>query len=138
MKTLYKLTPFLILAAACSSPRTNVTEKDSHGNYVTTSDYQSMDRTEFEASIKAGLKDFDRNLVDLRTRANELGGDALKEFSDWADKLAAKRTTVVSELERGDATLADDWPDQRQRTLDAYDSLREDLDEAFEDVLEEG
>lgn len=139
MKTIFKLTPLLLLsAAACSSPRTNVTEQDAYGNYVTTSNYQSMDRAEFESAMRAGLENYDQLIADLRLRANELGGDALKEFSDWQEKLDGKRTTFVSELEKGHATLADDWGDQRQRTLDSYNDLRDCLDTAYEEVLEEG
>jgi hypothetical protein len=137
MKAVILVTPLLILSAACSSPRSNVTEQDSQGNYVTTSEFQSMERTEFQVAMKAGLQDFDKRLTDLRWRANELGGDSLKEFSDWADDLEEKRTEFENELKRSDAALADDWAEQRERTVEAYDSMRKALDEAYEEVLEE-
>jgi hypothetical protein len=96
-----------------------------------------MERTEFQVAMKSGLQDYERRLTDLRWRANELGGDSLKEFSDWADKLEDKRLEFENELKRSEAALADDWADQRERTVEAYDSLRKALDEAYEEVLEE-
>jgi predicted nuclease with TOPRIM domain len=136
MKTTLFLSSTLVLAAACSGPRTNVTERDAYGNYVTTADYQSMDRASFTIAMREGLEDYERRLVDLRQRANELGGDALKEFSDYQEELDEKRVDFENEMERTEATLAENWPDQRERTLDAYYELRDHLDEAFEEVLE--
>lgn len=137
MKTTILLSTALVLAAACSSPRSHVSEQDAYGNYVTTSDYHAMDRTSFMSAMQAGLADFERRMDELRERANELGGDALKEFSDYADELAQKKTTFENELQRSEATLVDDWPDQRERTLDAYYDLRDNLSEAYEDVFDE-
>jgi TolA-binding protein len=137
MKHLILITSLLALSTACSSPRSNVTEQDAYGNYVTTSDYQSMERTEFQVAMKAGLKDFDARLADLRGRANELGGDSLKEFSDQAEKLDELRTDFVNELEKADASLEDDWAEQREHTVEAYDKLRKGLDHAYDEVLEE-
>ena len=137
MKAALLISSLALITTACSSPRSNVTEQDASGNYVTTSEYQSMERTEFQVAMKAGLQDYERRLTDLRWRANELGGDSLKEFSDWADKLEDQRLEFENELKRSEASLADDWADQRERTVEAYDSLRKMLDEAYEEVLEE-
>jgi hypothetical protein len=70
MKTVILITPLLVLSA-CSSPRSNVTEKDNQGNYVTTSEYQSMERTEFQVAMKAGLQDFDKRLTEVLVLIHE-------------------------------------------------------------------
>lgn len=122
--------------AACEGPRTQVTQRDAAGNYITTADYEAMERSEFETAMHAGLQDFDERMSKLRERANELGGEPLAEFSDWAEDLEGKRVAFVNELVRTESALVDDWPERRSETLEAYYDLRECLDEAYEDVLE--
>ena len=126
----------IALAASCSSPRTNVTKQDAQGNYITTSEFNSMEREDFRESMRAGLADFDQRMAQLRKRANELGGDHLSEFADWSTTLEEKRTSFNNELEQTKAVLANDWPDQRAATLECYYDLRECLDEAYNEVLE--
>lgn len=127
----------LALAPACSSDQPRATDQDPYGNYATTSNFHSMQRAEFEQAIRAGLEDFDRRYRELRTRANELGGDTLDEFADWTDDLEQKRDVVQNELARMDTALDDEWPDRREATLEAYEDLRDCLDEAYEEVFEE-
>jgi hypothetical protein len=132
--------PSLILVAcavsACKSDPPPVTMRDAQGNFVTTADYESMDRAEFIRSIEAGLADFDKQLGDLRTRANELGGDSLKEFAEHEGDLRDERTTVVNQLTIARNALDDKWPEERAETVDAYMDLREDLADAQKEVLD--
>lgn len=136
MKTLTCTLVLSLLASSCAGPSREVTARDTHGNYATTSDYRAMQRTEFRAAMRAGLADYDERVDMLRDRANKLGGDVLSEFSDWQEDLAEKRVTFVNELERTEAVLAENWPDQREATLESYYEMRECLDEAYEEVLE--
>lgn len=135
--------PFLagcVLAAcalsACKSDPPRVTLKDSQGNFVTTADFEAMDREEFIEAIEAGLSDFDTQLNELRTRANELGGDSLKEFAECESELQKERTALVNQLAIARNALNDKWPAERAETVDVYTSLREDLAEAQKDVLD--
>src|SRR5688572_21919402 len=84
--------------SACKSDPPRVTLRDSQGNFVTTADFEAMERDEFIEAIDAGLADFDSQLGELRTRANELGGDSLKEFAGCETELQEQRTTVVNQL----------------------------------------
>jgi len=135
-KTNYPLIALLVGLAACENTRSQVTQKDAQGNYITTSEYQSQDRAKFETAMREGLADFDQRVDQLRKRANELGGDSLSEFAECSDELQEKRVTFVNELERTKAVLADDWPSQREATLEAFYDMREALADAFDDVLD--
>jgi hypothetical protein len=132
--------PSLLLAAcvlsACKSDPPQVTMRDAQGNFVTTADYEAMDRKEFIQSIEAGLTDFDQQLGELRTRANELGGESLKEFADCEGDLQEDRTTVVNQLTIARNALDDKWPKERSETVEAYMELRDNLAEAQKDVLD--
>ena len=126
----------LLTTAACSTTEPNVTIQDAQGNYITTSDYESMQRTEFIDAMKMGLRDFDSRMTDLRTRANELGGEHLSDFAECETELREARTNFESQLSIAENSMAGDWPEERSETVKAYQELREDLDEAFEDVLD--
>lgn len=126
----------LPLAFACKGPDSNVTVRDEQGNYVTTSDFRSMDRAGFLHAMSAGLADFDQQLDDLRERANTLGGDALQTFAKRSETLQEKREHFVNQIARAEAALEKNWPDRREETLEAYHDLREELDEAYEDTLD--
>lgn len=121
---------------ACRTTDHNTTKQDAGGNYVTTSKYESMQRAEFVDSIEAGLRDYDNLFAKLRTRANELGGDALKEFANCESKLAEQRTAVVNQLAIAKSSLNDSWPKERAKTVEEYEELREDFAEAEKDVLD--
>lgn len=136
MKRLQGTILALVGLAACEGPRTHVTKQDAQGNYVTTSDYEVMERTEFKGAMRDGLADFDEGVTQLRDRANELGGESLSDFSEWAEDLQKHRTAFVNQLKRSEAALIDDWPDQRAATLEAYYDMRGCLDEAFDEVLD--
>ncbi len=129
-----------ILAAfalsACKSDPPRVTMKDSQGNFVTTAEFEAMDREEFIESIEAGLSDVDTQMTQLRTRANELGGKSLKEFAECEGELQKQRTTVVNQLAIARNSLNDKWPKERAETVEVYMELREDLAEAQKDVLD--
>lgn len=125
-----------LLFASCESSQSNMTVRDSAGNYITTSDFRAMNRVEFFRSMDAGLADFDEQLAELRARANTLGGDTLHEFADCEDHLMEMRTDFVNQLAVAENALDDDWPEERGETVDSYEDLRGALSEAFEDVLD--
>ena len=126
-----------MFAAGCGSPRQNMTLRDAQGDYITTSDYRAMARTEFFDAMDAGLDDFDARMEQLRKRANQLGGETLEEFAECEDDLAEERRDFENQLTIAENALDKDWPDQREETVDAYVELREALEEAYEDVLED-
>ena len=103
--------PSLFLAAcalsACQSNEPRVTLRDSQGNFITTAEFEAMDRDEFILAIEAGLVDFDKQLDELRTRANELGGSSLKEFADCERDLQEERTSTVNQLTIARSALND-------------------------------
>lgn len=95
-----------------------------------------MDRVEFFKSMDAGVKDFDAQVINLRKRANELGGDSLGEFADSEGKLVEERTAFANQVLIAKNSLDEDWPDEREKTVKSYESLREGLSEAYDDVLD--
>lgn len=121
--------------AGCASPETAPTTRDTNGNYATTSQFNSRQRSEFTASMRAGLEDFDRRRTELETRASRLGQVAVDELHQHLPGLAEKRTGCVNELARLDATLDKDWPDRRRDAEEAYQGLRAALDAAYDEVL---
>lgn len=125
------------LLAGCSSPEPPPSARDSQGNYATTSDFDTMSRSELVAAMDAGLADVDRRRVELEQRAETLGPDAIEELHDREPKLAELRTKFVNEMARLKASLEPDWKDRRDDVVDAYDDLRKGLDKAYEEVLEE-
>lgn len=137
MRSQLFVSSLLLLTAACSSTEPNVTIQDAQGNYITTSDYEAMQRTEFIDAMNMGLQDFDKRMTDLRSRANELGGEHLSEFAECEEELREARTSFESQLSIAENAMANDWPEERSETVRAYADLREDLDEAFEEVLED-
>jgi hypothetical protein len=124
------------LLGACQSDE-KVTTKDAHGNYATTSDYVAMNRNELMAAMDAGLVDVDRRKLELEQRAETLGQDAIDELHDREAELVEKRTKFVNEMARLRAALDADWKDRRDDVVDAFKDLREELDNAYEEVLEE-
>ena|SRR5262245_24759071 len=127
-----------LAVAACASEAKKVTYQDTRGNYATTSNFNSMERTDFTKAMHDGLNDFDLQLKQLQLQAQKLGPDALEEYHDRIDDLEAKRREFAAELTRHDAMLADDWRKNREDVADDYVDLRHDLDEAFDEVIEEG
>lgn len=123
--------------AACGSPRENMTIRDSQGRYITTSEFRSMNRAEFFDAMEAGLEDFEQRVSELRERSNELGGDTLAEFADHEEDLTEARVGFENQLEIAESALAEDWPDERSNTVECYYEMREDLEDAYEDVLEQ-
>jgi len=136
LKTTIILALPLLVLSACKSPQQQVTLQDPQGNYVTTADFHAMQRTDFVAAIKAGVADYDGQMKALRTRANELGGDSLREFADCESKLLKRRTDVVNQLSIAENALESAWPKERAKTVDTYMELREEFTEAQKDVLD--
>lgn len=132
------LTTFLLIAAlgACTSTDSSVTTRDAAGNYVTTAEYEAMHRNEFFTAMQAGLDDFDQRFEALRERANDLGGSALGEFAEWTERLERQRADVRNALDKAEAALDDDWPKRRSEAVEAYEKLRNSLDEAYDEVLD--
>lgn len=131
----YATLALLALSAGCVSSEPRATARDSRGNYATTSEFNSMQRSEFMAAMRAGLDDFDRRRAELEARASRLGQKAVEELHDHLPGLVKRRTDFVNELARLDATLDKDWPDRRRDTEEAYRDLRAALDEAYDEVL---
>jgi hypothetical protein len=125
----------LSLLGACASEEP--TKQDRYGNYATTSDYRSMDRVQLTAAMDSGLADVDRRREELEARAQTLGQDAIDELHDHEGKLSKLRTEFVNELTKLRAALDKDWKDRREDTVDAFEDLREYLDDTYEDVLDE-
>jgi len=125
----------LALLAGCSS--TEPTAQDRYGHYATTSDYRSMDRVQLTAAMDAGLADVDKRREQLEARAETLGQDAIDELHDREAKLSKLRTEFVNELAKLRAALDKDWKDRRDDTVDSFEDLRDGLDNAYEEVLDE-
>lgn len=125
------------LAAGCASDAKDAMRKDSRGNYASTAKYNAMERDEFEAAMRSGLRDFDERLGSLKREAEALGPDALEEYHDSLDGLMESRREFAAEIERHDSMLAADWPGNREHVAEMYVELREDLDDSYEDVVDE-
>lgn len=125
------------LLGGCSSPENPPTARDAQGNFATTSDYDSMNRTQLIAAMDAGLVDVDKRRLELEQRAEQLGPDAIEELHDREPKLSELRTNFVNEMARLKASLEPDYDDRREDVVDAYQDLRKGLDKAYEEVLEE-
>lgn len=125
------------LLGGCSSADEKPTARDAHGNYATTSDYDTMSKTELVSAMDAGLIDVDRRKLELEQRAEQLGPDAIKELHDREPKLSELRTNFVNQMARLKASLEPDWKDRRDDVVDAYADLRKGLDKAYKEVLEE-
>jgi hypothetical protein len=133
------LTLAAALLPACTTAASHYTQRDPHGNYATSSDFNSMDRAEFMAAMHAGLRDFDARMTSLELKAQTLGSDALEEYEGDANDLQDARRLLDAELTRLDAILEqDDWEDLRDDIIDDYEDMREMLDDTFDEVLEEG
>ncbi len=126
----------LLSLASCEGNSLPPTQRDIAGNYATTSDYKSMMRTDFLAAMRAGLDDFDSEVLALQRRATELGGDSLQEFADCSEGLREARTQFANQLEKVESAMNEDWPDRREEAVEQYDELRSMLDEAYDEVLE--
>ena len=138
MKRALITTGILAVAVACSTSDANEAQvRDSHGNYASTAQYNAMARTEFDAAMDAGLRDFDVRLKSMELEANSLGPEALEEYHAALDDLMQKRRSFEGELARHRAMLDDDWRNNREDVAEAYESLREELDETYEEVVEE-
>ena len=125
----------LALLAGCSS--TEPTAQDRYGHYATTSDYRSMDRAQLTAAMEAGLLDVDKRREQLEARAETLGQDAIDELHDHEADLSKLRTEFVNDLTKLRAALDADWKDRRDDTVDSFEELRDSLDEAYDEVLDE-
>jgi hypothetical protein len=125
-----------VVSAACSSPQVHSTERDAQGNYASTSEYKSTQRSEFTTAMRAGLADFDKRRAELEERANKEGQESVNELHAYMPDLVKKRTTFVNEIARLEAALDKDWPARRETTQEAYDDLRDYLDEAYKKVLQ--
>jgi hypothetical protein len=126
------------LAAACSSEAKKAVHQDTRGNYATTSNFNAMERTDFTKAMHDGLNDFDMQLKQLELQATKLGPDSLEEYHERIDKLQAQRREFAAELAAHDAMLADEWRKHRENVADHYVDLREELDETYDEVIEEG
>jgi len=137
MKTTLGLIVLASFATACASDANKEMKKDVAGHYATTSQYNAMERDEFNAAMDAGLRDFDSRLDALKVQAEKLGPDAVEEYHSHLDELAAKRREFGAEVEKHKTMLADDWRKEREDVAEDYVDLRQCLDDAYEDVIDE-
>jgi hypothetical protein len=137
MKIHLGLIALLALAAGCLSDTKKSMQKDAHGNYATTANYNAMERDEFGAAMRSGLRDFDTRLASLKTEAEALGPASVEEYHDSLDELQEGRRVFAAEIERHDAMLAPEWRSHRESVAEMYEELREDLDDAYESVVDE-
>lgn len=127
----------LVTAACCSDSRSRTTDRDSDGHYATTSQYRSMERKPFLASMNAALLDHDRSVKELERRAKELGTAKVETMSEHTPTLAEKREVLVNKMMAVENSLDADYEDRREEAYEAYLELREALDEATDDVLDD-
>ena len=138
-----KITPIVSVlalaafAAACVSDADRVEHRDMKGNYASTAKYNAMERDEFNAAMEAGLRDFDQRLESMKTEAAALGPDAVDEYHDALNGLMEDRREFVAEFDRHRSMLEDDWRDHREDVAELYVDMRDDLDDAYEQVVEE-
>jgi hypothetical protein len=137
MKSTLSLLALAALATACSHDADRVQQRDVAGNYASTAQYNAMEREEFDAAMAAGLRDFDLRLESMKLEAAALGPDALEEYHGCLDELMSERRAFKAEFERSRSMMADEWRDHREDVAEKYVALRSDLDEAYEEVVEE-
>jgi hypothetical protein len=131
----------LVLCAAttgCRSDASRLTHTDAAGHYATTSDYDVLERQEFTAAIRAGIRDFDEKLLVLQREAEGLGPDAREEFHGDIEQLRDRRAEFAAEFERLGAMLDEQWVDHRETVAELYLELRDALDDTVDEVAEEG
>lgn len=130
------LTSALIPTLGCSSDREHrSTKRDRAGEYATTSQYRSMEREPFLKSMRAALDDFDKRVNELERRAKELGVEKVEALSELTPELAERRETLKNQIMRVEHSLDGDYSDRREDAFEAYEEMREALDEASEEVL---
>ncbi len=137
MKTTLCLIALGALMSGCSSESHEGVRKDVHGNYATIAQFNAMERDDFTAAMQAGMREFDQRLVSLQAQAEALGPDAMEEYADDLEDLTAQRRAFEAEVEKHDAMLGGEWRDHREDVAEQSIELRESLDDAFEDVVDE-
>jgi hypothetical protein len=137
MKTMLGLIALGALIAGCASDANESMRKDTHGYYASTAHYNSMERDEFVAAMRAGMRDFDAKLASLQTQAAKLGPDAMEEYHGDLDELMEQRREFEAELEKHNAMLSEEWRDHREDVAERYLELRHSLDETYDEVVEE-
>lgn len=125
------------LATGCASDTHETTRTDPLGNYASTAQYNALERDDFTEAMEAGLRDFDTRLASLKVQAGNLGADALEEYHGHIDALMEQRRTFDAEVQRHRSMLSEEWRDHREDVAEMYVSLRESLDEVFEEVIDE-
>lgn len=137
MKSTLALLALAAVATACSHDAERVQHRDIQGNYASTAKYNAMERDEFNAAMVAGLADFDARLESMKKEAVALGPDAVDEYQDAVEDLLLERKAFAAEFERHRAMMSDDWRSNREDVAEQYVELRENLDQAYEEVVEE-
>ena len=106
--------------------------------FISTAQYNAMERDEFQAAMQAGLRDFDVRMASLEAQAEKLGPDAMDEYFGDLEQLKEERRQFAAEFEKHNAMLADEWRDHREDVAEQYVELRESLDDTYDEVVEEG
>ena len=125
-------------AAGChTNDSARAQARDPYGNYQSTARYNAMERAEFDAAMDAGLRDFDEKVHSMELEANALGPDAVEEYHDKLAGLMKERREFDGELARSRAMLEDEWRKHREDVAEKYVDLREELDDVYDDVVDE-
>lgn len=123
--TILALTP---LMPACSGPETRDSRYETEEAHA--DDFESMSREEFMASMQEALEDFDRRVDALRSDA---GPD--DSFDQHADRLELARARFAQHLHSTQMSTSG-WQTQRSSVIDAYQDLRDELEQAEHDLME--
>jgi hypothetical protein len=133
----YALFTLALAALTVACETTPPEAQDTNGNYATTSEFRSLEREELVRALETGVMDVDARQRELEARASTLGEDAVEELYDHLDDIAEARTETMNEIAELKAALHDDWEDHRDDAIDAFESLRGELDDAYDEVFDE-
>jgi hypothetical protein len=82
------------------------------------------------ASMQEALEDFDRRVEAMRADTG-----SADTFEQHADRLAMARARFAQRLHATQLSMSD-WQTQRSSVIDAYDVLRDELEQAERDLME--
>jgi chromosome segregation ATPase len=82
------------------------------------------------ASMQEALEDFDRRVEAMRADTG-----SADTFEQHSDRLAMARARFAQRLHSTQLSMSD-WQTQRASVIDAYDVLRDELEQAERDLME--
>jgi len=87
-------------------------------------------KDEFQKETEAKLKEFNRKVEELKSKAVELKGDAKKEFDELLEKLKKKQEAANKKLEKLKSASDKTWEDLKSKT----DSAMKELEKLYDRV----